>query len=394
MNLPFLYIFLLFFLIRREMIKYSNTKAKPATVETKYHSGAGSIPQFPRTNNDPLSLNFMGRTVNALLKLTNPESTIYSRKCNGWFLRDGNALCSIKMLSLLCKGIGIFGLSSLDMLLGSRCMNELHRFIKFYANTVRRHGAILEQIRDGLFPEWKSPRDGSSLYRAAIKRTEKLMVPMMTCFCRVGQLQLLRKMIRSELCISARVDANKLCQSAETLNLALLDQLISKGRALNNESYEMLGEVSDILRITGVGDPMETVFMNVDPLEGLPVLLTLFVIYSSPKFLFDSDFGALIRKEEDPIDGWPMVSGVATLLRQFHPCYTKSVLALLGQFVRCSITSPQKQPKKDIPTHLAVELKNILIFMQHLCCIGNISSSSLFEHVPQHLFEMYSTMKI
>ena len=114
----------------------------------------------------------MGRAVSALLRMTDASTTIYSPECGGWFLRDGTEVMGISMISLLRTSISIPGLLGVDSLLSFRIVNELRQFIKFYTSKAKTYGVLLEQIRDGLFPEWKNVEDNGRLYTAALKKLE------------------------------------------------------------------------------------------------------------------------------------------------------------------------------------------------------------------------------
>lgn len=381
--------------VEQESSKYTLKKIPDS--ESIYQSPIKPVPRFPRTETEKSCVNFMGRMVSALLKMTDPRLTIYSRDCSGWFLPDGHEMCGGKMIGIVRKSLGVNGISGIDRLLSFRIVNEFQRFLKFYRTTVKPNGMLLEQIRDGLFPEWKTPPDAIQFYESATKKTEKLMVPIMTCVCRVGHAQLLRKSLRTELMLSSRVHSNALFQSLSMMNEAVINSTSTNSSRLSEKPTQSSHEtdfidlISDLSAATGYGDPMATVFFSTDPLECLPVLLLLFLISLTPKLLYDSKFKSLVRaKEAYPIDGWPVVAGIMTLLKQFHPSYTKSFLTYLGQFVRFAIQKsiPQGQPRKGNKLTLPLELRNALIFARQLCSIGNIPQSVLHDHIPQDLFEI------
>lgn len=205
-----------------------------------------------------------------------------------------------------------------------------------------------------------------------------LMLPMLTCFRRVGQAQLLRRMIRFELQRSARVDAKTIQQQVSVLNADWLSNV--------NEFKEQ----PDDMKRFGNGDPMDTVFMATDPLEGLPLLLLFFVITYVPKMRYDQALGALAKvKSGYGIDGWPIIAGAATMVKQFHPSYAKSFLAYIGQFIRVSVqTYAEKKAKKDENSRIAEDLQSTIVFATQFCDISNLPLSALHEHVPSYLLEM------
>jgi len=338
------------------------------------------IPQYPRTESDPTAATFMGRTMNALLQLTEPKFTTYSSHLYGWFLSSGEQICGMKTMSSLRYAIGIEGVRGVERLLSCSTRNELLRFVKFYNSLNQTYGVILEQFRDLTFPEWKSPKDGHKIYDAVLKKLSKLMVPLMSTFCRIGQLQLLRKLLKNELRLGLD---SKVMHSYDLANKAMISQVMS-----TNEYSSILEETSEMMSLTGGGDAISTVFIQTNSLEGLPSLIVLFVIRSLRELTFDSDFGAFVGKEDESIDGWSMVAGIATLLRQFHPSYTKSVMSLLSQYLLCNMaTQLEKAKVEDLP-RVSKESRNIIIFMRQLRSIANLESSILYQYIPQHIMDM------
>eukprot|EP00592_Proboscia_alata_P012894 CAMPEP_0194388630 /NCGR_PEP_ID=MMETSP0174-20130528/99600_1 /TAXON_ID=216777 /ORGANISM="Proboscia alata, Strain PI-D3" /LENGTH=1144 /DNA_ID=CAMNT_0039180103 /DNA_START=303 /DNA_END=3734 /DNA_ORIENTATION=- len=255
------------------------------------------------------SVTFLGKIVNILLRLTDPQITIHSRECMGWFLDDGTEMCGKAMFSLLLKSIGVFGLSSLQHLISFRILFELKRFSKYYSGTVNQSAVLLEYIRDGLFPEWKTPEGAASFYARAVSNTERFALPVMTCLRRLGQLQLLRKMIREELWHSSQLESN-ISSVLLTFDKALLDGIksafhTSSHGSIPKENKPIIRDISQILSSNGVGDPLSTIFILSGPLEGLPELLLVFVVSNLSKLSFDTDFGSLVRlNKKFPIDGW------------------------------------------------------------------------------------------
>jgi len=140
-----------------------------------------------------------------------------------------------------------------------------------------------------LFPEWKNPKNAIAIYSSGSKKTEMLMLPMLTCFRRVGQAQLLRRMIRFELQKCARKDAKLLQHKISTYNMSMM------GENQLEDDPDEIKRLSDVTIAVGLGEPMETVFMKTDPLEGLPVLMLFFLITYIPKLSHNPKFGSLSK---------------------------------------------------------------------------------------------------
>eukprot|EP00978_Attheya_sp_CCMP212_P015835 scaffold40973_cov50-Attheya_sp.AAC.4 len=354
------------------------------------------VPIFPRTKNEPYCANFMGRMVTSLLKLSDPGSLMFSHDFNGWFLPDGSEICGAKHINNVRKSLGISGLLGIERLLSLRILHELRRFVKFYTTTAKKNGLLFEQIRDGLFPEWKCKENPVSFYKNAEEKTEKLMVPVMTCLCRVGQAQLLIKLIRQELQLSS-CDRNPLFESLSVANDSVLNyvQTLShndgpeKQDQLSIDFFELLSQIS---AGSGEGNPLATTFLNTEPLEGLPALLVLFLMSTTKKVKYDTDFEALIRANGAyPIDGWPIVYGIVTLLKQFSPTYRKSFYAYLAQFIESAIQSFTSflggRSRKEDVLSLPIEVKHAIIFATQIDII--MGDSSLHEYIPQYVLELF-----
>ena len=101
--------------VEQEQNKYLQKKVFDSA--SRFQSRAIPIPRFWPTKDEPTCSNFMGRTLASLLRMTEPQSTIYSPECGGWFTPDGQEVCGIGTFALLRKCIGISGLSGLDRLL-------------------------------------------------------------------------------------------------------------------------------------------------------------------------------------------------------------------------------------------------------------------------------------
>lgn len=374
--------------VEQEVNKYLLKKVLDA--DSAFQSDIVPIPRFPRVQNEPTCINFMGRMVSMLIKITDTQYTTFSVEKSGWFMNDGTEVCGLKTVSLLRQSIGVYGLTGIDRLLCYRILHELHRFVKFFRTNVTKQGVLLEQLRDELYPEWKTPIKAVSIYASASKKSEMLMLPMLTCFRRIGQAQLLRRMIRFELGRCSRIDAKTLLQSVSTLNASIL----SSDNPFE-ESPPELKKYCDMSLAVGLGDPLQTVFMATDPLEGLPVLLLLCVIAYVPKLSYNPMFGSLSKNKSGyPIDGWPLIAGITTLLKQFHPSYTKGFLAYIGQFVRVSIATcfERKQMRKDVASQLTEDLRGILVLVDQFCDLSCIPKSALYEHIPQYVMEMCSDL--
>lgn len=385
--------------IEQECNRY--LKRKVLDHNSKYQSKVIPIPRFSlkldtKDINGLGAVNFMGRVMNALLAMTSPDTTIFAPEAIGWYDFEGQELCGIKTFARLATGVTATGLAGLDRLLSFRIVHHLTSFLRFHKDTVTQFLPLLEQIRDGLFPDSGVPNNASKLYGASLKKMEKLMTPMLKYVLRIGQAQLLRRQMGFVLKFSCRLDANLLYQALTTTNTAVLNDVKEyyrnpETKPYPKESNPLLGQLNKLLEASGMSDPMVKIYTVSEPIEGIPVLVLLFIITHMSKLVFDKAYCTLVpRRSTYLLDGMPLVVGVWTLLKQFHPSYTRQVLAYLGQFVRSTLDdtiSASDGKTSNIP----VEVTNTLLFIDMFCKVGKIPRSAISEFIPSYILDAVQT---
>jgi len=223
------------------------------------------------------------------------------------------------------------------------------------------------------------------------------MLPLLISLRRIGQAQLMRKMLANEILFRSRLDASMVQECLSSFDESMVNDIRKhyrdSSKPIPSESSPLLPALSTLLTANGHSEPLNKVYVTTDPLEGLPVVLLLFITSYLGKFEYDPAFGALRRsKTSYPLDGWPLVTGVATLLKQFHPSYSTCLLAYLGQFVRSTVSSILSSPnpsssKSTQVDDLPKEVVNCIVFMVQLCQTMRIENSILYESIPQYLVE-------
>ena len=114
----------LLLLNRHELI---NLTQKSSSTTIPVDDGV-SIPLFPRSESDLSAATFIGRTMNALLQLTEPKYTTYSNYLYGWYFSSGKQVCGMKTISTLRNAIGFEGVVGIEKLFACKIRNELIRF--------------------------------------------------------------------------------------------------------------------------------------------------------------------------------------------------------------------------------------------------------------------------
>jgi WASH complex subunit strumpellin len=381
-------------------------KKKTFDSASRYQSKAIPIPRFA---SNPFSsskqevdssgaVNFMGRVMSALLFLTDSTRTIYAPECSAWFTisdqknATASEVCGMRTLGVLERALGAIGLRGLDRLLSFRAVFEFNAFLKFYDSDVYQFRPLLDSVRDSLFPEYRIIANASKTYANPMKKVEKLMLPLLKFIRRIGQGQLIRRHIANILQFGCELDAHLLYQALDTFNTSIMNEIRMHYHHPSKYQYPdksnpLLFEVSLLTEACGMDDPLHKVYITSQPLEGLPVLLLLFLLTYLPKLEYDRNFGSLVRKKAAyPLDGLPLVVGMACLLKQYHPSVTKKLLAYLGQFVRTTI----QQLFAEVDTksvEIPIEVINTLIFMEQLCHYASVPRSVVHAFVPPYIFD-------
>jgi WASH complex subunit strumpellin len=249
------------------------------------------------------SVNFMGRVMNSLLFLTDCTRTVYAPECSAWYVHNApdqkakaqptQEVCGIRSFALLERALGAIGVRGLDRLFAFRAVHELNQFLKFYSAEVHPFRTLLDQVREALYPEYKVVANASKLYSGAMKKVEKLMGPILRTVCNLGQGQLIRRQIANLLQFGCQMDAHLLYQALDTFNKGVVSEIRRHYRSPDKHPYPardnpLLFETNTLLEAGGMDDPLHKIYITSQPLEGLPVLLFLFLLTYLPKVIFQS----------------------------------------------------------------------------------------------------------
>jgi WASH complex subunit strumpellin len=375
-------------------------KKKIYDTSSRFQNRAIPIPRFISLPDSNGACTFMGRVMSAMIYLTDSTRTVYAPECSAWFTHSAPdeknqptlEVCGVRTFALLEKSIGSIGLRGLDRLFAFRAIFEFNSFLKFYDNEVGPFRTLLNQVREQLFPEHRVLPNAAKIYSTAIKKVEKLMLPLLKYIRRIGQGQLIRRQISSVLQFNCQLDAHLLHSALDTFNRGLVNDIYRHYRNPEKFPYPsnenpLMFETTSLLESCGMDDPLHKIYVTSQPLEGLPVLLFVFVLTYLPKLQYDRNFGSLVRlKASYPFDGIPMVVGLACLLKQFHPIVTRKLISYLGQFIRTTIQqvfSEVETKSVEIPT----EVLNTLIFMEQLCHYASVPRSVVHAFVPPYVFD-------
>lgn len=390
-------------------------KHKTYDSQSRWQSREIPIPKLFQIQESTGSITFMGRVMCAMLELTAASSTIYAPECSAWFTHPAadqksrtktpltEEVCGIRTFSLLNKSLGAIGIRGLDRLNAFKIVYEFNQFLKFYNKDINRNKQFLDQMRTQLFPQYRMVTNPAKFYSAIVKKFEYAMLPMLVYIRRIGQGLLIRKQINNVLKLSCQLDAHMLHQALDSFNRGLLNDIRrhyenpEKFPAYPPKENPVLYEMTNLLEACGLDDPVQKIYITTTPLEGLSELLFIFLLSYLPKLEYDSNFNSLIRKKSSfPLDGIPLVMGVAGLLKQFHPQTTKVLLSYIGQFVRSTTFFDISEAAGNVDNDngkaaanvkIPYEVLNTIVFVDQLCLYANLPRSLVHEFIPAHIFD-------
>lgn len=364
-------------------------KKKVFDWQSTYQSDAIPIPRFKRDPKDP-SVNFMGRLVREILRQTDPSKTTYVESNQGWFNDKMREVIGIRTFSLLHRGAGIFGLTGMDKLVCFLIVRDLTAFTRLYRRTVTQGvKRFLTRLTQELHPTTQFPVNTGKLYSVAQSKTQKLWPVFLEFVTKIGQAQLIRRQIANELNFSCKLDSKILSCTLEAMNSALINDVSAHYSRPDSKPYPgnpVLPDISQYLETAGINDPLTKIYITSEPLEGIAVLMFLFVLAQTEKLTWSSQMSTLTSSDKKaPLDGAPLVMGVITILRQFHSSHTHTFLAYLGQYVRANIKSSSSSKGSAIPANVT----KVLLFLEEFCRFSYTSRKAVDAIVPSYIFDRF-----
>jgi WASH complex subunit strumpellin len=123
-----------------------------------------------------------------------------------------------------------------------------------------------------------------------MKRIQQLMLPLLKTIRKLGQSQLIRRHIAHCLQFGCQLEAHVLYESLDTFNCALVNDVKRHYTAPEKFPYPvksspLLFETVAMIESCGMDDPFHKVYATSEPLEGLPVLLFIFLLTYLPKVI-------------------------------------------------------------------------------------------------------------
>lgn len=189
----------------------------------------------------------------------------------------------------------------------------------------------------------------AKFYQNCIYRTTKLFATMLDLILSVGQLQLLRNLINFHLNSTCKFNSKNLESSLSSLNKyvskisiclvvllcmfnfrALVNHI--KNEDLPELSENFLSKLSQFFDYAGMNNPLNKIYVTVRTKDEYAVVLFIFVISHLLKvYMFTS--GINTKRNLEQWDGAPFITGIHTLIKQFHPNLNNTFIELICNYI-------------------------------------------------------------
>ncbi|KAL1465122.1 hypothetical protein WDU94_004714 [Cyamophila willieti] len=171
---------------------------------------------------------FIGRLADELISMTDPKLSTYVENTTSWFnVKTQKEIFNTKIFSLAIKAFGISGLVGLDNVLGFRIVKIIQGLFSHLhgLKNDKTYQDTMAQISKDLSPNTKPVSNPTKLYPQYLNKMSKYMTAVNDYLLKIGQLQILRQLLRNQLSSCAQFESKNLHLCLETLNKSLLNDL-------------------------------------------------------------------------------------------------------------------------------------------------------------------------
>ncbi|XP_077250204.1 uncharacterized protein LOC143889756 isoform X2 [Tasmannia lanceolata] len=346
---------------------------------------------------------FLGHLLHHILQLTNPSRSMYIEPMSGWFDAEGQELLGLHFFDLLESCVGPVGMAILDSLVTFLITENLEHALRGLNNLLDARCLEELQTLDGaLGPTTSLPLLGLSSYKRMTKIMDTSWEPLVEHLACIGQLQLLRCLISLKLKSACKVKAGVLSFAVDGMiasvsserEILLKNVVNGEANKVNDGTAEYFQELSKQGMLCGFCSPFQTIYISEDPPTFLARCVSIMTISQFPRYVLDTHLGTLTsRRKSVVLDFSPVVIGLGTFLRQFHPTYMTLYVQYMGQYIRTmaetafgTLYEPHKG-SADPTTEVSKSVFWLMYFCKHM----GIPKDLLDSCLPPSLFSILQT---
>eukprot|EP00045_Choanoeca_perplexa_P015316 m.190625 g.190625 ORF g.190625 m.190625 type:complete len:1158 (-) comp16947_c0_seq1:144-3617(-) len=355
--------------------------------QSLYQSKAIPIPRF--ATRDGRSSNFVGRLARELMRLTAPATTVYVDSQRAWYdTKTKQEVVNKDTFHLLRTALNTFGLAGLDKLFSFMIVNELQTLEKRYTAIFKRAGKLFESVEAQLRP-YESPPASTQPYNEAVAKLAKENATLSTSIIKVGHLQLLRRMIATELNMAAKLDGKLLLGAVSALSDGLLaeieDHYLDPSKPFPGGDSLVVAELSAYTEAVGYSDPLQKIYLTTSKLDHVSTAMFLLTLSQLQGLSYSKSIGTITAaKPTNPVDGPAFITGMVTVMKQFHASHSLSYHSMLSQYIRTTLL--KFDPKTN---RLPQEALLALAYLDEMATFSKAARRTLHNHVPPYVVDEF-----
>lgn len=200
----------------------------------------------------------------------------------------------------------------------------------------------------------------------------------------IGQCQLLRRHISTELNLSAKHDSGTYLRALDCLRRSLV--MGETGKENKESHQDMLKKLTKHLEYTGLNDPFAKVYLAVNSDESSGTFMLLSTLNALSHYSFNSSSPISVtansRRSKHTPDFTALAVGMATVLRQFTVACRLDYLNLLRTFYRMKLiigtaAAQERGGSQNPSSKLSQEVMVLRTFLSLVVLLLGIDRSSL-----------------
>ncbi|XP_013172384.1 PREDICTED: WASH complex subunit strumpellin isoform X1 [Papilio xuthus] len=314
------------------------------------------------------SAGFMGSLARQVANLIDSRVSAYINICTAWYdVKTQKEVVNTKTFAKLNDAIGVVGLHGLDILYAFMIKNQLQNIQVLFRNPHDKFTIASVNL---------DPKEVEQV----VAKCTKIIQQITDALLLIGGLQLLRKHVSYQLNTTCKFDSAHLEASLRTMNEALLSELKSRKSDPQNIPLSLIHDLDEYLVRCGINSPSEKVyikhaqeFSNTD----MGRIMAIVLISQLSKLQICYCTGDLItRKPGENIDGFPLLVGIYTLLRQSKMDSIDVFIDTLCSYAKVSSLAKLKT------TEVSVESAFIMRILQLFCETFNYEFEKMEDKLP------------
>lgn len=353
---------------------------------------------------------FIGRLADELISMTDPKLSTYVENTTSWFnLKTQKEIFNMKIFSLIIKALGISGLVGLDNVLGFRIVKNIQSVFSHLLNLNNDKACqdTLAQICKELSPNTKTVMNPAKFYSLYMSKMSKYITGINDFMIKIGQLQILRQLLRNELGSCAQFESKNLHLCLDTLNKSLLNDIrqyySQQGVSLPTDNQHFMISVTSFLKWIGEDNPYHKIYVTTRNIPYFPLFMFFYSLNVLSKVTYNTSQDLFLTKkgyEYYHTDSIVVLVVLHTLFHQFHRDISDQYLAYMSQYIKSHVASGLDTDKRldnigSMPqaqdVYQSIHFVNKFLFYQNS---GNIDKNVLSKYLPDQVTYMFQNLAL